>query len=101
MEIEEEGAETMDLIDRQAAIDAISEGVSDDAFLMVALIKSKINKIPSAQPERPTGHWIAFGIPPYDSEDVICSECGKRGCAYYWHYCPSCGARIEESRWLT
>ena len=42
------------------------------------------------------GKWIIYVVSPFDGEDVKCSECGQRGCAPYWDYCPHCGARMEE-----
>lgn len=41
------------------------------------------------------GKWIAYTVSPFDGADVKCSECGQRGCATYWDYCPNCGARME------
>ena len=76
----------------------------------------RIKKLPSAQPEPSQvardiariveneqdmrilpkmGHWIIYTVSPFDGEDVKCSECGQRGCAPYWGYCPNCGAKME------
>ena len=44
-----------------------------------------------------TGHWIIYTVSPFDGEDVMCSECGQRGCATYWDYCPNCGAKMEAT----
>lgn len=39
-----------------------------------------------------TGRWIIYTVSPIDGQDVMCSECGQRGCATYWDYCPNCGS---------
>lgn len=65
-----------DLIDRQDTIDAISEGVRDDAFLIVALIKSKINKVPSAQ------RWIPCSERLPKTEVLCCDIYGEICIAY-------------------
>ena len=41
------------------------------------------------------GRWIIYTVSPIDGQDVMCSECGQRGCATYWDYCPNCGAKME------
>ena len=51
---------------------------------------------PTIEPERKRGRWIIYTISPFDGEDVKCSECGQRGCAPYWEYCPNCGTKMEE-----
>lgn len=95
-----------DLIDRQTAIDDLFElyeyqrdiDPTEAADLVrqgIYLVEKKIEQLPPAEPERPTGHWIVYPIYPDGGEDVKCSECGKRGCAPYWDYCPECGARME------
>lgn len=97
-----------DTISRQAAIDAISEGVGDDAFLLVALVKSKINEVPSAEPERKTGHWIDGGRNRDGTFNIYCSECGAgfktRGharsiyTAKKFKVCPTCGIKMQLSQ---
>ena len=85
----------MDLIDRQDAIDAVSD---------CGICIQKIVDLPSAQK---TGKWIACD----SSEHWKCSECGYR--ASYWFneensssyeldmsewlsdYCPNCGASMR------
>lgn len=47
-----------------------------------------------AEPKR--GKWIIYTVSPFDGEDVKCSECGQRGCAPYWDFCPNCGADMRE-----
>ena len=65
-----------DLIDRQAAIEAIV--------------------MPSTEPERKKGEWTHDGS-QWENR-WLCSECG-----YKWffpkeeaHYCPNCGRRLDE-----
>ena len=57
-----------------------------------------INALRMAKTVEPKkGHWIVYVVSPFDGEDVMCSECGQRGCAPYWDFCPHCGARMEDS----
>lgn len=97
----------MDLIDRQAAIEAMKDmykaaekwgkEASDDIIkaraesCMASLIEMKlrIEKLPSAQPERKTGQWIKIHWKAYR-----CSEC-NRASEYSTDYCPNCGARMK------
>ena len=89
-----------DLISRQAAIDALKEEEypceSDyDEGYMAALDKAVwiIERwLPSAQPERKKGKWIA------DSGMIYCHECryGYDGIfKRYYNFCPNCGADME------
>lgn len=90
-----------DLIDRQAAIDAIfSEPLYEpgmkkrNADVVVLAIYEKIKSLPSAQR---TGRWI------WDDEGYHCSECFYHAygntsevmCGDF-KFCPNCGARMEE-----
>jgi len=99
-----------DLISRKAAIDEIRKC----RFVVDAI--DKIKDLPSAQPERKTGHWV------YDENGMdwnlpawVCSEChginnmiptyirGKDKMIKVEHplmwagskYCPNCGARMD------
>ena len=77
-----------DLIDRQAAIDAIEWTLAGKAAF------DAIKALPSAQPERKTGEWIETKHDLYDY--FICSEC----CAgftdgFQYRYCPNCGANMR------
>lgn len=101
-----------DLIDRQAAIDAIDEYdfefpnymerfVTELRDAMKADLKNDIEALPSAQPERESGevhaHWKDAVQGCHDSPLVLCSACGE----YYWqyfkkfNYCPNCGAKMD------
>lgn len=83
-----------DLIDRQAAIDAMFANMPGLMFNDVLRI---LRTLPSAQPERKTGRWekvygdhIRIGHRPWA---VCCSECGMIGGET--RYCPYCGADMK------
>lgn len=92
-----------DLIERQAAIDAIMGEYPEvhypDWYAHI------IKQLPPAQPERKTGHWILYDKRFPWSKDYKCSECGNyinlsdinagRGSA---NFCPNCGADMREER---
>ena len=96
-----------DLIERQAAIDAVLSVIPYDEYWKEEVEKA-INTLPSAQPERKTGKWELLPlsiIPPV----YKCSACGRHamwittGCLVNRHYesylsdfCPSCGADMRE-----
>ena len=86
----------MDLISRQAAIDALKnrwrktrnyEGIGDDIAEECELY---LKQLPSAQPEREKGKW---------TDDNACPFCGFQP----WYerdihtlsYCPNCGADMR------
>lgn len=90
-----------DLIDRQAAIDALRNinaiarpiSISDDVLLIDKdEAMTELMMLPSAQPEPKRGTWIKY---PSDSELYICSEC-----ASFWgskdKFCRFCGAKMER-----
>ena len=103
-----------DLIDRQAAIDALNDDaellrrVLDDTDIVGAerakyewglgLIESHISDIkdlPAAQPERKTGHWNK--ISPAGIYE--CSKCGKNVMTSdisVYDFCHGCGADMRE-----
>ena len=81
-----------DLISRQQAIDALLAWMNDPEDDRESAF-DVLKQLPSAQPKR--GKWIIYTVSPFDGEDVMCSECGQRGCAPYWDYCPNCGAKME------
>lgn len=86
----------MDLINRQAAIDAVTDelDVIDHVPQWVFdRLEKRLKQLPPAQPEQPTGKWIKGH----------CSECGDH--APYWamssayygsKFCPNCGAKMAE-----
>ena len=81
-----------DLIDRQAAIDAIGRDP------MGGLNYERILKyLPTAEPK--TGRWIADGQKQkHGNEWMHCSVCGFSDIdvpATHTNYCPNCGAKME------
>ena len=99
-----------DLIDRQAAIDAVDRYdfkfpqymerfATDLRDAIKADIKSDLEDLPSAKPERKTGRWVHDGYDyPHGNDWIHCSVCGKRGInapADLTNFCPNCGAKME------
>jgi rubredoxin len=110
-----------DLINRQAAIDAL-EKVAElypwrvlgdrDSYSQYneawqdALNRadSEIEALPSAQTERERGHWVEIGDEPYDEWE--CDVCGfvidGSGCIDpeeyrdVYKFCPNCGADMRK-----
>ena len=103
----------MDLIDRQAAIDALKPcaGVGNRAL-------DKLRALPSVEPKRKTGRWIVITVNTFEMaygstgyEPVYeCSLCGGVEESYlrfdepimpedanFPNYCPHCGAKMEET----
>ena len=88
-------------ISRQAAIDAF-DGVKVDEQTEydigyndgIDFAVSKLSVLPTAQPERPKGKWIAT---EYDT--IKCGECGivYSSALYPRKYCPNCGADMREA----
>ena len=80
-----------DLIDRQAAIDAIN--VKNVNKGIISALQSIIEELPSAQSEPKKGKWI------YNSPVTMkCNQCELVIKDWDWHrfnYCPNCGARME------
>lgn len=107
----------MDLINRQDAIDAISTwdkfGVDNrsqvvrwyeglEPYVKLRDVVWAIENLPSAQPERKKGWWIAQNIHNCHT-DFECSECGYihnfihlygKPTADYT-YCPNCGSDMK------
>lgn len=100
-----------DLIDRQAALDAIHCNIvvtgRENAELVAKTIgefADRIKALPSAQTEPHEGHWIPHESPD-DGEQYECSECGV-----LWefndgtpedneaYFCPKCGAKMKGER---
>ena len=85
-----------DLISRAAAIDildAYQVMVENGEENPYAWARSRMSELPSAQPERKTGHWIEH-IDSYCNKYGECSECGKYQKAGHLGYCPFCGAKM-------
>ena len=84
-----------DLIDRQAAIDAMFEKMPGITFGDALNI---LRTLPSAQPERKTGRWIPVANGRGGHECALCHEyapsyqSGKENLTYF---CPNCGADMR------
>lgn len=104
-----------DLIDRKAAIEVIEEysdrlqmvnwqenpGVPYKAHALNWCVNT-IRDLPSAEPERKTGHWIITEGEYMHSRKYRCSECGHQFRWIYdqvfppvFNYCKNCGARMD------
>ena len=89
-----------DLIERQDAIEVIDAVFPVDPMQSVyaqgiargvALAKTYVEQLPSAQPERKKGEWI-----PKDDGRYHCSSCdGIAPKGYRWDFCPNCGADMR------
>ena len=98
-----------DLISRQQSIDALRKMqtykmfAGDDMLLIdQAEAQTELMMLPSAQPERKTGHWVKSDMQRW--YDVwLCSECGEKTDSAVmskprYKYCPMCGAKMEDER---
>ena len=98
----------MDLISRQAAIDAlndVSEHYTEEGrewhphvdFMVIA-----IKHLPSAQPEQRKGKWISDGQDiPHGCEWMHCSICGGKFLDVpmeHTNFCPNCGAYMGDEQ---
>jgi hypothetical protein len=85
-----------ELIDRNKAYLAIEDlkKIHFDRTVVLSKAQKTIMELPTVEPK--TGHWIIYTVSPFDGEDVKCSECGQKGCATYWDFCPNCGADMRE-----
>jgi len=99
-----------DLIDRQAAIEAIRASTSKyTGFMEMEMYTDDdaveaIEGLPSIQPERKTGEWIIRDNPGTGWYRVTCSECGTDvtsvipvigffpNAKAIWNFCPECGS---------
>ena len=96
-------AQSTDLIDRQATIDAVNNAF-DRETLLTGFVRSiavrAIRDMPTVQPEPKEGHWIEEKI----YRDVIecnCSECGQlmtTAATVRMNFCPNCGAKMKGER---
>jgi rubrerythrin len=86
------------------AHEAHGEGqvVWSDNLINVTDAMNVLRDLPSAQPERKTGHWVKSDMQRW--YDVwLCSECGEKTDSAVmskprYKYCPMCGAKMEERR---
>lgn len=76
-----------DCISREAVLEILEkEEFKGDAIYEIE------KKLPPVTPTRPTGKWIDIG-----DEGLVfkCSLCGNKN-TIESHFCPNCGARMEE-----
>lgn len=97
-----------DLIEREAAIDAIERIRSVDTYADLEYAKDIFRNIPPAQPEQRTGYFIGTEFDGYaDGSPVYYEwECSECGCVFEddeptYNYCPNCGAKMVEKSLLT
>lgn len=95
-----------DLIDRQAAIDALNKKkiyrqLDSDRWVISDCLNAIVN-LPPAQPEPKKGKWEITDAYPHN---VYCSECHKKFAQTQWavwedgslprNFCPNCGADMR------
>lgn len=94
-----------DLIDRQAAIDALKMDISIIPFAKareyvraaIETIYNRLEELPSAQPERKTGKWVKYDGDWFKTM-FKCSECGAMidiNEKYRNFFCYHCGADMR------
>ena len=83
-----------DLIDRQAAIDALAEEFYHNEEDYRTAVKA-IGGLPSVQPRK--GKWIRTRTMTHDGE-VYCDQCEQEHPEQklIWNFCPNCGCHMEE-----
>ena len=103
---------TSDTISRQAALKEVEEWrksflelCHNESASDVKFIRGGIEKLPSAQPERKTGHFIGTEFDGYaDGSPVYYEwECSECGCVFEddeptYNYCPNCGADMRGTK---
>ena len=86
-----------DLIDRQAAIEAVMECYDNDELFEV--YEEKLRELPPAQPK--SGKWIDAVIPNDNGGLLVqvCDQCNTFFPLAYTggghHFCPNCGADMR------
>lgn len=60
-------------------------------------IACMIESAPTIEPEQKHGRWLSCA-----TTDLMCSNCLyywiPKGDQYDYHYCPNCGARMEDTK---
>ena len=75
-----------DLISRQAAIDAIWDGINMDIYTRE--VKEILEELPTAEPK--SGKWVLT------ADGYRCTRCNhKAQTTGLPMYCPNCGAKME------
>jgi rubrerythrin len=86
------GITMADLIERQAAIDAMERAKERyfDRKVIIGKMQDIVNNLPSAQKK---GKWIYLdGLDAFE-----CSFCGRQMVRNIFDFCPWCGARMEAN----
>ena len=89
-----------DLISRQAAIDAVAEGLKRTFVEYRDIAEKMLSKLPSAQPERKKGEWIEISLISHSYKCSVCGRLlvnitdGKDNVARNYPYC-HCGADMR------
>ena len=99
-----------DLISRQAAIDKIKEIYEWHDNVSKERIIEHFKRLPSAAPRQKIGRWEhgkeisreyrGQALVSIDYLDWHCSNCHcvvEQSIKPKWDYCPSCGAKMQES----
>ena len=92
-----------DYISRSSAIEQIKEEWAKlplSETTGFAILMRVLTKMPAADVrEVKSGKWkrgAYTDVSPKDMEFYYCSECGHRLQTFRTHYCPNCGAQMEE-----
>ena len=96
----------MDLISRQAAIDAADRAdytglAVEDVKKVTDEVVKELKQLPSVQERK--GRWMRYGEDGYPNEkDTVVWQCDQCLTSYYGrteriaNYCPNCGAKMKE-----
>ena len=100
-----------DLIERQAAVDAVVEFSEElvkrvqNGLMHWTGVKATLEALPSAQPERKKGQWLEKKVEDAEGFDEVqvakCSVCDRFHTTPYMYYfsdynfCPNCGADMR------
>lgn len=86
-----------DAISRQAAIDAIWDGVNMDIYTRE--VKECLEALPSVTPAEKVGQWKRISMDKYSEHAKYwyrCDRCGEDNLGNT-NYCPNCGAKMQAS----
>ena len=84
-----------DAISRKEAVFELNEAQIeyDENYKGLGEAKIIIDKLPSVQPKRNKGHWIAIDE---ESHTAVCSCCNRNN-LFYGDYCKWCGALVLDT----
>jgi len=91
----------MRLIDAEKipySFDVVPNADPRKSYFKATADKRDIDKLPTISPDevRGVGEWEHQDLAP--TNWTFCSVCGRqRSKKYKWYYCPSCGAKMEET----